>query len=52
MSKSDGIADCHWRACETCKHGEEGGCEIQDEIYYKLDPYSDTIICELWVKGV
>ena len=46
------IANCHWEACDKCKHGkDEGGCKVEDDICYELDPISDAIVCTEWEKG-
>lgn len=40
------IANCHWQACDECKHGlDEGGCGVEEDNDYELDPNSDTIVC-------
>ncbi len=45
------IADCHWKACDTCIHGkDEGGCTVEEEVYYELDSDSDTIVCAQWTN--
>lgn len=37
MAINKSIATLHWEACETCSHGEGGGCDIDPNFNWGRD---------------